>query len=149
MLAQCLDGVAHWSLEIYYREAVTSVTRIVNALISGALEELGQDGITILNACVSSMHTLAKHYMCVRYCKAICSTTMHILCFRLKNGPKSAWEDLDTSLLELLDCRGVQPVSIQMVSGILEILVKEDWGPEGEQLRVSLTSAISHAVVRD
>ena len=125
-------------MEPFYREAVVAIARIANLLLSGKPEGLGFKVIAILKSCLVSIQVLGKHHMCTRYRVALCSITTHVLRLRLKTGPKNEWECVDRALLEVLDDREAYATPVHLVSGIYEILLKEEWGIEGELLRVSI-----------
>ena len=135
---QCLSVISHWSFETYNRDTIQIVIHIVDSLLSGGLEGVGPKALSVLESCLVAIRLMGKQRVCSRYREALGCTIMGVLRLRYRIGPRSEWARIDTALLKVLDDDEVYVMPSIMSSGIFEVLSKEEWGFEGELLRVSL-----------
>lgn len=143
ILAHCLTNTTHWSMEVYFRETVLIIGRMTNLVLSGTAETHGIRKTTTLKSCLLALRTLRNHHMSIRHRETLSSIPMHILRFRVKTGPSADWKDVDDTLLAVLDDREIMFASPTLIFRLVEVILHEEWGAEGDLLRVSKMTSLA------
>jgi hypothetical protein len=71
---------------------------------------------------------------------AVASLPLRLLRYRLEQGPRDGWDDLDLDLAKVFDTTRTATPSRLDLDGIVDILRAETWGDAGARLRVPSTT---------